>query len=430
MAGSKLGIPVLDFWEEFLLRDGFDTGGTLRTRLLDPTNPVVDNGDGSYTFSFINGDDVDLFINDVDRITYVNGVLTVTYANGDTDSYDIPTLREVNPIVNNGDGTYTFHFTDGNTFTTEDFQAKDIVSGTSLLDNDDTIINFVAKDGSSFRVNIGDIEGEPGASITGIRESRNAADDATILQFLAGGTQVGPDVEIPDGADGDTVTVARVTGGVEITSSGGTMAEVFDGANFDPTLFTVTDNKVGKTTTVTILYNGNTLDTFDILDGADGSGTSDADDLAITGSTLQITENGNPVGTGIRVEAQVMDEDGRLVSSKAVFDGLAGKVDLSPSGNQTITAASGNRNIIRGSFDLELNNGQKSVDFSGTSGDLHLEDFNTTTNENNTKVLFDRSSGQLYMDPTSNTLNLPTSDDNKIMRGWWIRNWCYFSRTR
>ena len=92
------------------------------------------------------------------------------------------------------------------------------------------------------------------------------------------------------------------------------------------------------------------------------------------------------------------------------------KVDLSPTANQRITQPSGTVLDVRGSFDLETNSGEKALDFSGTSGDIHLEDFNTTTNESNTKVLFDRSSGQLYMNPTSTTLNLPTSDDNKVMR--------------
>ena len=93
-----------------------------------------------------------------------------------------------------------------------------------------------------------------------------------------------------------------------------------------------------------------------------------------------------------------------------------GDVLLNPTGNQTITQPSGTVLDVRGSFDLEDNNGRKALDFSGTSGDIHLEDYNTTTNESNTKVLFDRSSGQLYMNPTSTTLNLPTSDDNKVMR--------------
>ena len=141
-----------------------------------------------------------------------------------------------------------------------------------------------------------------------------------------------------------------------------------------------------------------------------GSSGSDVDDLAITGSTLQVTENGTPTGTGIRVEASVMDEDGRLVSSKAVFDGLADKVDLSPTGSQTITTASGSVLTIQGSVDFDDNDGDKIIDISGTSGDIHIED------DGNVKTLYDKSAGQWYADPTNTSGNLSTSDDNKLMR--------------
>ena len=131
----------------------------------------------------------------------------------------------------------------------------------------------------------------------------------------------------------------------------------------------------------------------------------------ISGGGATGNVSATPTGGGV-LETLIIGADTWTVDSGPG----GGVLLLNPTDTQTVIAGSGNRTVFQGSFDLETNDGEKALDFSGTSGDLHLEDFNTTTNESNTKVLFDRSSGQLYMDPTSATLNLPTSDNNKVMR--------------
>ena len=194
--------------------------------------------------------------------------------------------------------------------------------------------------------------------------------------------------------------------------------------------------------------NGST-DLGTIITDLDSRGGGAADVAVQSGSVVLVDSNGTAIANGFNILNSVTQGSAVPVRSDALFTEFGTKLDtdltnvaslttqqqsdfrtaigagtgtgvgdvlLNPTVSQTIIQPSGTVLDVRGSFDLEDNNGRKALDFSGTSGDIHLEDYNTTTNESNTKVLFDRSSGQLYMNPTSATLNLPTSDDNKIMR--------------
>ena len=103
--------------------------------------------------------------NSIETITFSGGVLTITLEDGQSFTFDIPGLRETNPIVNNGDGTYTFHFQGGAdpaTFTTEDFQAKDIESATGVASGDDVVITWTRKDTTTFQTTVADIRGPQG----------------------------------------------------------------------------------------------------------------------------------------------------------------------------------------------------------------------------------------------------------------------------
>ena len=473
-----------------------------------------------------------LTVNNISSIDEAQGTITVTFDDGTTQTFQIPGLRETNPIVDNSDGTYTFHFQGGanpTTFTTQDFEAKDLVSGTGTTVVNDAVIEFTRKDGTQLQVIVTDAKGDPGEQ--GESVFFVYADDiqGNGQSFTQNGTK--DFVAFAVSQERPTLPIA----GVFIRFVG------TDGANFNPALFDVASerNSDNDGTIVTISYNSNTLDTFTVNDGADGNqivavyatsaggdnqtftptdahtfvnfvryqgttlptlpvlgtfvdlkgdpgtGTSNVDDLAITGSTLQITENDTPIGTGIRVEAQVMDEDGRLVSSKAVFDGLAGKADLTgatftgdinvtptgqdrslnvgtdvhftkgsvsylqgdtdikkvyydptnssggvstadaneiatvgyvdghggttgnvkltPGVSQRITQESGTVLDVRGSFDLENNAGDKSLDFSGTSGDIHLE------HNSEVYTLVDKDQKKIYYDTTNTDTSFPTT---------------------
>ena len=162
MAGNKQNIPVTDFWEEFLLRDGYDTGGTLRAKFFASTDSIVDNEDGTHTFNFSDGTEYTFIVNDITNISYSGGNIIFQYADGTTNQVALKALRDNNPIINNNDGTYTFHFTDGTVFTTADFDAKDIVSGTGTLVGDDAVLEFTRKDNTNLQVTVTDARGPMG----------------------------------------------------------------------------------------------------------------------------------------------------------------------------------------------------------------------------------------------------------------------------
>ena len=167
-----------------------------------------------------------------------------------------------------------------------------------------------------------------------------------------------------------------------------------------------------------------------------GGGSSHADDLAITGSTLQITEDGTPTGTGIRVEAQVMDEDGRLVSSKAVFDGLAGKVDKPANtagtgfGGHAVFVDDNGDTLAHASERVHLNPLgagviiNTSLEVTGdieanTGTDGSTRSFNAGTDVHFTEgtvsyLQGDTSAKKVYYDPTNASGGVTTSDDNEI----------------
>ena len=117
MAGNKQGIDVALYWPEFILRDGYDTGGTLRTALLHATDAIVDNDDGTYTFNFVDGSEVTIGANEITGITFnqTTGVVTVQHSNKEDDTFTIPVILSA---AANDDGTITFTFNTGHQITT------------------------------------------------------------------------------------------------------------------------------------------------------------------------------------------------------------------------------------------------------------------------------------------------------------------------
>ena len=94
MAGNKQGINVSEFWDEFLLRDGFDTEGTLRAKFFAATDGIVDNADGTYTINFSDGSDFEISANEITGITFdeTTGVVTVMHSDKEDDTFTIPVL--------------------------------------------------------------------------------------------------------------------------------------------------------------------------------------------------------------------------------------------------------------------------------------------------------------------------------------------------
>ena len=107
----------------------------------------------------------------------------------------------------------------------------------------------------------------------------------------------------------------------------------------------------------------------------------------------------------------VITSDANEIANKAYVDshgGVSGNVKLNPGGSQTVTTPSGSKMVFRGSFDVEDNNGDKVIDISGTSGDIHLED------DGAVKVLFDKSQGALYYQKANSSGGLSTATVNEV----------------
>ena len=136
-------------------------------------------------------------------------------------------------------------------------------------------------------------------------------------------------------------------------------------------------------------------------------GNSNADDLVIVGNRLRIDEDGTPVGDGIVVDSRVVENSTNLISSGGVFDSLDARVALTPSSKQTIDGET----AFQGSTDFETNNGQKIIDISGSTGDVHFVGDGATEND---KAVYIRSTGKLHYDPTNSTSSLTGTDANEI----------------
>ena len=74
-----------------------------------------------------------------------------------------------------------------------------------------------------------------------------------------------------------------------------------------------------------------------------------------------------------------------------------------PTTNQRITQPSGTVLDITGSFDLNANSGSKAFDFSGTSGDIHLE------HNSEIYTLVDKDQKKIYYDTTNTEDSFPTT---------------------
>ena len=372
---------------------------------------------------------------------------TITYSSGDPDTF----------TVTNG--------TDGDTITVERNTADNGITVTSsggtaqdVLDGADgdtvTVERNAADDGVTITSSGGTsqdiLDGVVGDTIT---VERNTADDGITVTSSGGTSQ-----DVLDGSDGDTIAVARnaANTGITVTSSGGDSQDVLDGApgiqgsitfryyrgvpfaDPDPAPITIVVTAAGLINVIPDWDHDGVPATYDpatenlwvaeyIWNPADagetellhpfketgpqgpGSGSSNVDGVVVNGTDLAVSESGTAVTTHVVPIAQGTTDNDTLASKGYVDEhtGTTGNVKLTPGANQMITQASGTVLDVRGSFDLEDNAGGKSFDFSGTSGDIHIED------NGDIKLYFDKSSGKVFYDD-ANTGTLSTATVNEL----------------
>src|SRR5690554_2223178 len=180
------------------------------------TTAMIDNGDGTYTFTNANGDTI--------TVDVVGDVVTNIQNQGDIYSEIINILeQESDSFVDNGDGTFTHTSVDGTTVT---FDANT----TAMIDNGDGTYTFTNANGDTITVDVvGDVvtniqnQGDIYSEIINIleQESDSFVDngDGTFTHTSVDGTTVTFDanttamVDNGDGTDtftnanGDTMTV-------------------------------------------------------------------------------------------------------------------------------------------------------------------------------------------------------------------------------
>ena len=372
---------------------------------------------------------------------------TITYSSGDPDTFTVTNGTDGDTITvarNTADN--------GITVTSSGGTAQDVLDG---ADGDTvTVTRNAADDGVTITSSGGTsqdiLDGVVGDTIT---VERNTADDGITVTSSGGTSQ-----DVLDGSDGDTIAVARnaANNGITVTSSGGDSQDVLDGSNGlqgsitfryyrgvpfadpDPDPITIVVTAAGLINIIPDWDHDGVPATYDpatenlwvaeyIWNPADegetellhpfketgpqgpGSGSSNVDGVVVNGTDLAVSESGTAVTAHVVPIAQGTTDNDTLVSKGYVDEhtGTTGNVKLTPGANQTIIQATGTVLDVRGSFDLEDNAGGKSLDFSGTSGDIHIED------NGDVKLYFDKSSGKVFYDD-ANTGTLSTATANEL----------------
>ncbi|WCM41307.1 hypothetical protein MG290_10100 [Flavobacterium sp. CBA20B-1] len=277
------------------------------------TTAMVDNGDGTYTFTNANGDTI--------TVDVVGDVVTNIQNQGDIYSEIINILEQESDIfVDNGDGTFTHTAVDGTVVT---FDANT----TAMVDNNDGTYTFTNANGDTLTVDVvGDVvtniqnQGDIYSEIINILEQESdifvdngdgtfthTAVDGTVVTFDANTTAM---VENGDGtytftnANGDTITV-DVVGDVvtNIQNQGDIYSEIINILEQESDIFV--DNGDGTFTHTAV---DGTVVTFDanttaMVDNGDGTYTF----TNANGDTITVDVVGDVV-TNIQNQGDIYSE--------------------------------------------------------------------------------------------------------------------------
>ena len=426
MAGNKQNIAVTDYWQEFLLRDGYDTEGTLRAKFLAVTDSIVDNEDGTHTFNFSDGTDFILRSNEITDVQYdpSTGVVTVSHSNKTDDTFTLPFIQSGSvtdgvltltdqtgtDIVVTGDLTGPQGIQGPGRFTVyqvgDDSTTPNVPNPTQYTITED----FSSTNGLPAGWTITPDSPSPGQStyaITVLYDAIDAVNGVVTLAwsnvFIAG--SAGPSgpagisitgATVPDSGDdegkivftrnqGQPDIVTRVVAGVHnfqaVEAAGQTTLSWTEGDGTDDSYsFTVSGISQGDAIT---LYNTTvSYDQDHIVANVDSNG-----DLSLY-RWGDATPASNVPLTDVRW--------------RKLFDRFE-TIVTNPTVSQVITQPTGTQLELRGSLDIEDRDGDKAIDFSGTSGDWHWE--------HNGEIygLVDKDQKKMYYDTTNTASSFPTT---------------------
>ena len=426
MAGNKQNIAVTDYWQEFLLRDGYDTEGTLRAKFLAVTDSIVDNEDGTHTFNFSDGTDFILRSNEITDVQYdpSTGVVTVSHSNKTDDTFTLPFIQSGSvtdgvltltdqtgtDIVVTGDLTGPQGIQGPGRFTVyqvgDDSTTPNVPNPTQYTITED----FSSTNGLPAGWTITPDSPSPGQStyaITVLYDAIDAVNGVVTLAwsnvFIAG--SAGPSgpagisitgATVPDSGDdegklvltrnqGQPDIVTRVIAGVHnfqaVEAAGQTTLSWTEGDGTDDSYsFTVSGISQGDAIT---LYNTTvSYDQDHIVANVDSNG-----DLSLYRWGDATPASNVPLSD---------------VRWRKLFDRFE-TIVTNPTVSQVITQTTGTQLELRGSLDIEDRDGNKAVDFSGTSGDWHWE--------HNGEIygLVDKDQKKMYYDTTNTATSFPTT---------------------
>jgi len=315
------------------------------------TTSIIDNGDGTYTVTNDNGDTVtvdvvgDVVENIVNQGAVYNEIINVLENNSDT-------------FVDNGDGTFTHTAVDGTAVT---FDANT----TSIIDNGDGTYTVTNDNGDTVTVDVvGDVvenivnQGAIYNTIINVLENNSDTfvdnGDGTFTHTAVDGTAVTFDANttsIIDNGDG-TYTVTNDNGDTVTVDVVGDVVEniVNQGAIYN--------------TIINVLENNS--DTF--VDNGDGTFTHTAvDGTAVTfdANTTSIIDNGDGTYT-------VTNDNGDTVTVDVVGDVVENIVNQGAVYNEII-------NVLENNSDTFVDNGDGTFTHTAVDGTAVTFDANTTS---------------------------------------------------
>ena len=223
---------------------------------------LVDNGDGTFTFTAEGGAITTIDAASLETLTTVTQIVTgnaiASYTDEDGVSLDIE--ESITSLVDNGDGTFSFFAEDGSESVIDGSGLETLTSVNQLVTGN-VIAEYVAEDGTVFEIE---------ESITTLADNG----DGTFSFFAEDGTE-----SVIDGSALETVTsVNQIVTGNVIAEYIGEDGTIFD---IEESITTLADNGDG---TFTFTGEDGTVTTVDTLD-------------IETLTTLSATITGNLIGT-------------------------------------------------------------------------------------------------------------------------------------
>ncbi|WP_299363531.1 hypothetical protein [Winogradskyella sp.] len=304
---------------------------------------LVDNGDGTFTYTSENGTSTTFDANDAQTVTTFvdngNGTYTYTSEDGTATTTATPGAETVTALVDNGDGTFTYTSENGTSTT---FDANGAQTVTTFVDNGDGTYTYTSEDGTATTT------ATPGAeTVTALVDNGDGtftytSENATSTTFDANGAQTV--TTFVDNGDGTyTYTSEDGTSTTTATPGAETVTALVD--NGDGTFTYTSENGTSTTfdangaqTVTTFVDNGDGTYTYT---SEDGTSTTTATPGAETVTALVDHGDGTFTYTSENATSTTFDANDAQTVTTFVDNGDGTYTYTSEDGTATTTATPG-----------------------------------------------------------------------------------------